>query len=933
MNYKKIGVVVLFFLATIPIPGKFHPRIKWRELKKSKFIVIFPSGYEKSAFYTQKKAEDLYGKLKKFWGWKIRGKIRIILSDNMDSASLNSKFFPYNQIEISIVPPEPDSFLGNWNNWIEDALHFELNSLFVFNSGSNFIYGLRKYLGFNTLFFPAGYIPGWIFKGLCAIDALSGGINPMFDENYIDKGVEFFIRKNGRFPRFDALKGIFPKWPGDLSDYFFGIYFIKYLKSIFGNKLLIDFIKNFTNHPLPLILQNGVKPLLLSAKKRFYITFQRKLGDVVRSMERNVSGKTVKAANNVTYLTNTGYVKKYPIMISGGEFVYLEDKYSGPRSLILMNTLSGRKKVIVKKADINAISYDKKERKIYFSAFDKFRSYYNYSDIYTIDLFSKKLRRLTKGKRVSSPVSSGEFLYYIQRQKSGSFIVKFNKNNRMISRISGFYNFLSGLSLSPDGETLAAGAKNNYSRWGILLLNLNDGSSNLIQVKGLKSFSPRWRNNKELLFLSEDENGISIIEYSRSNDTLIKLKGNDISKIRYFDVFQGEKIIASCLNGGGFDIGIVNIKDLKKEKICLDFKQSGREGQEDNLNEKRTTRYNPFRDFLPQYFTLTFRMGGNEIQPGFVASGFDSIMKHYFKFKIMRGFLSKSWNSYFEYLFDETQGTFGFRYTNYTDLNRDKISGRFFKRREKFRFFLFYPIFRSNRGDFSFYSDLHFENESDFLSGENIVSKDHFNGFRVGLSFDSSGEYYDSISSSDGMKFTVSYSREFKRFGSELNINTASLEFREFTPILRPNTLALRFVIANSWGEGQKVFYLGGAHRKDGVEYAGENQFDLMRGFPSGYFSGIGGYLVNLEYRILLKRIERSFLIIKSLEKVYFSFFVDTGRVWNKFQPGVTAVAVGGEMNLIAYIGRYRYVFKLGSGLGINPEHTPVFYISIGNSF
>jgi hypothetical protein len=177
MNRKLKGVVLIFFLILSPLYSKFHPQIKWQEICNGNFIVIFPDKYEKSALFVSKKAEDTYNRLKTFWGWKIRGKIRIVLSDVFDTYKINSTFFPYNQIEISMFPPEPESVIGNWNNWLEDAIQFELNSLFILNSGSGVIYGLRKYLGFNTMFFPAGYIPGWIFNGLQARNALSSGLN------------------------------------------------------------------------------------------------------------------------------------------------------------------------------------------------------------------------------------------------------------------------------------------------------------------------------------------------------------------------------------------------------------------------------------------------------------------------------------------------------------------------------------------------------------------------------------------------------------------------------------------------------------------------------------------------------------------------------------------------------------------------------------
>ncbi len=602
-------------------------------------------------------------------------------------------------------------------------------------------------------------------------------------------------------------------------------------------------------------------------------------------------------------------------------------------SLILLDPQTGKERILLTNVDVTGISYSKSEKKIYFSAIDHFRSFYRYSDIYSLDSDMLSVKRLTKGKRLFSPVSDGNILYCIQRRGTKSLVVKLNINNGNIEDISGYFDFLSGLSISPNGERIAVAAKTDKLGWKIFVIDPENNRSFLIRNNSIKDFSPKWLNNDKLIFISHGNSVSMIAEYKISEDRLIGYSGRIVDMIRYFDAASTREIVASVISADGFELEKIDLKNLK-ERVCSAHSEKIEKTALELKNSiKKISAYNPFRDFLPQYFTLAFRMGGNEIQSGLVFSGFDSIRKHYFKVKILRGFLSKSWNTYLNYLYDENYGTFSFKYTNYTDMNRDEFRKKYFKNREKLRFSFLYPIIKTNRGKLSFYSDLHFENESESPSEYIKTVKDHYYGFRTGVSFDSTSRYYDSISPSDGMKLAFSYSRELKFLGSEHNINTASLEFRQFIPIFRPNLLALRFVIADSWGEGQKRFYMGGVHSNNEVEYAGENHFDLMRGFPAGYFAGNGGYLVNAEYRIHLKKIGSSFLIIKSIERIYFSFFADTGKIWDKFNSGKMSISLGGEFNLIAYIGRKRFIASAGVGFGINSKDNPLFYLRIGNSF
>ncbi|MCK5004145.1 MAG: hypothetical protein KAS21_03610 [Candidatus Aminicenantes bacterium] len=126
---------------------------------------------------------------------------------------------------------------------------------------------------------------------------------------------------------------------------------------------------------------------------------------------------------------------------------------------------------------------------------------------------------------------------------------------------------------------------------------------------------------------------------------------------------------------------------------------------------------------------------------------------------------------------------------------------------------------------------------------------------------------------------------------------------------------------------------MGGISAGDEQSYSGEKLFGLVRGYPSGYFSGTTGFSLNFEYRFLLKKIERSFLIFKSIESLYASLFFDSGQVWRERMEFDPVISAGGELNLVLYLGSLRYVVTGGVGYGINPEKSPVFYFRLGSSF
>jgi outer membrane protein assembly factor BamA len=354
-----------------------------------------------------------------------------------------------------------------------------------------------------------------------------------------------------------------------------------------------------------------------------------------------------------------------------------------------------------------------------------------------------------------------------------------------------------------------------------------------------------------------------------------------------------------------------------------------------------TLPYNPkpyhfLRDLTPKYITPNYRYGGNELQAGIFLSGQDLSYEHSFSMSAFYGFRSETFNFDFVYIFDGWYPTLTLEYFDLSDYNRSSDGGNFVHNEKKSDLAALWPLRVRNRSRFYLYSSIHTETITDKfpgLSGENGLNRLRLNGIKLGLFYHSAKRYYDSISLSDGVQVSLSYSREMKALGSDYNIHTAALEYKHYLPLFRPNVLAFRAAAADSWGEASRVFYMGGVESYLGFQTAGTDLFQLMRGYPSGFFAGTGGYLVNLEYRLSLWKIEKAFLINSSLERFWLTVFTDLGNVWNDRKTINPSYSVGLELNMAVSVGDLKLDFSGGGGIGLNPYHTPVFYLRIGSSF
>jgi len=389
----------------------------------------------------------------------------------------------------------------------------------------------------------------------------------------------------------------------------------------------------------------------------------------------------------------------------------------------------------------------------------------------------------------------------------------------------------------------------------------------------------------------------------------------------------------SFFDNNGFNLGRVNLSALETEKISSKCREPVCLSPTNGTPPVKAGKYNFLHDLSPKYFTLSYRSGGNDIQPGIYLSGTDILSQHSFRLKGYYGIKTQTFNWDFNYIYDGLFPTLMFKYSDFTDLHQTADQVEYTLRRKEMEFIGMYPLIYRSRYQAWLYSNLYFEKVTDNLDNVSENYSINLNGIKLGILYNSAKQYYDSISLSDGIQLALSYSRDLKFLGSDYEINTAALEYQHYLSIFRPNVLALRFSVSDSWGKAKRVFYMGGSKPYTGHGMAGDNMFELMRGYPSGYFSGTGGYLINLEYRIGLFKIEKSFFISRSMERFYLNFFADIGNLWENKKEINPSFSYGVELNLAVLMGEFRYVLTSGIAVGQSPYNKPRVYFRIGNSF
>lgn len=921
MKFKPL-IVLTVILCSFPLFSKYHPEIRWKEISEKKFIVIFPQGYETEAASILETAREVYGELQKLWKIPIEDPIRILITDVNDYANGSATFFPFNQITIHLFPPPPDTALGNAFDWIRLVVSHEMSHIFYLNAGSRFIRSLRDIIGSNPLLYPLNFTPFWMVEGIA-----------VFGESYMNPNGRMktpdycLILKNmartRSVPKWRDIYGEPTYWPGPEAKYLFGCKFIEFLIEEYGIETVPGLVHHFSRYLIT-----------LAASHRIRQYFKKSLPKLWSRFIEQIPTPETNFKETVTPLTRCGMSKKYPVALGTDRGVYVSEDYQDFPGVWEIDFKTAGKSKLFEKNNINNLSYSPEDQTIYFSAIDYFKSSYRYSDLYEYKLTGKHVNRLSVGKRLFSPVKvpGKETIICVKRKKNRSYLCLFDKKTKNETIISRGYRGLDFLSLSPDGQTIAASVKRKNHNWDIGLFHFNGKPKKIISLSPQKKYAPRWRTDREIGFICEYNHSYRLVLYNLDSDRARVLAKKNLPAIRHFTFIPGsETVLINHFDSNGYNLGMVDLSTLRFQTFPPQDPFSYPVGtpQPEPVKAKK---YRFWRDLLPKFLNVNFRYAGNEIQPGFVLFGNDAVHRHSFSFQGFYGINTESINFSFNYTYEGFYPTLILNLSNLTDLNLKENDEKYTYTTKSAELVMLYPILFTEKYQSYLYANLHSEKIIERYNPAESIFRLNLNGMKLGLLFNSAKHYYDSISHADGLSLSLSYSRDFEFLGSDFDLNTLALEYKQYLSISRPNVLALRLGISNSWGSGKRLFYMGGANSKTDHHIAGGNLFNLMRGYPSGYFSGTGGFILNLEFRIDLVKMERSIFISKRVERFYISLFSDIGNMWEQEITLDPAISLGAEFNMVLYLGK-RVTVSGGVAIGRSPFHDPVFYVRVGEAF
>ncbi len=905
-------LALCFFCATHTAwAGFFDPKLQWQTLSTEHFNIHFYKGEEEAAYRMTLIAEKIYGELSPRFQWKPWGRTEIVLTNSTDISNGLTTTLPYNYIVLLIAPPQGDSALNYYDNWLEDLFRHEFAHTLHLDMYGGSAIPLRWVLQRTVT--PNALTPGWVREGIATQqESLTGRgrVNNSFSEMMLRTDI-----LENRFLALDQMAGIQYEWPGFNAAYIYGGKFWDYLTDTYGADKVYEFSRRYAASVWLFSLNNKARKTFNN--KNFFKLHREWKEKLTQKYQNLKSQLEAEGLTPLQTVKSTDGLLQHPTLSRDGIWLlYTQEDNLHDSEIRMRKTDGSEDRMISREKSGNQFSFHPDGKKVVYSDTARYKKFYQYYDLYELDLNSGTSERLTQGERAFHPDYSpdGKKIVFVKNELLSTRLYLWDVEKKTSSPLTPAEPALqfSNPRFSPDGKTIAVSLWKKGRR-DIYLYNLQGQVLNQVTHDEAIDLNPSFSPEGHFLYFTSDVTGITnLYRYHLASGSLERLS-NVLTGI--FEPQVGKDFLyVKHYTGKGYDLRRFPIPESQNTNIALSAllaSQAGEaaEGALKNQSEKNSAvftdldptwaapekleakKYNPFlKLFIPRFIAPSVFFTDNAfLLSGNIGSA-DPLLRHIWRgaatYRTDANFLGGSflytYNRYWPSLF------VGFNdfVVNYGDLFR--IGQNFFEERSigTVGVSLAAPVYGSHRLS-AYYFFEHRSSHSDIPpDAVDIPSLGNFSGFGVRYEFSRAKKHPADISLEGGPRLLVDFQATDSALGTSPNNEQIifSGDLREYIELPMPaHVLAFRLAGGIAFGDKllQGTFRLGSATGESLISGPTPRLYTL-RGLPEISFAGERALLMSGEYRLPLVDPQRGAGTMPlHLQRLHMAFFADYGSVFD----------------------------------------------------
>lgn len=947
--------------------ASYDPSVKYRTIFTEHFAVNYPEDLEEVAQKTANICEEVHSILSPKFQWNPWGRTQVLLSDASDIANGMASVLPYNWMYIRVAAPEIDSSLSTFDEWLRLLIMHEYVHILHLDKVKGF-WQFSKYIIGKTAS-PNGVIPGWFKEGIAIYEETIQTRSGRNRASYVDMIIRTAVLQN-KFPTIDVAAGVQWEWPGGNTRYIYGGEFLQYLADTYGEDKLYKFIDFVSGSPF---LFNINRPARWAFSDPQFETYKvhnryakRKKPGAPRSKSYYTLWKEWEAKLVEKYTAEAEQIKSEgvtpfeqvlksrqtvtsaTISPDGQKIVYSTASPYGPPKLMMADIDGKNEERIKKNVYATQISFSPDGSFIIYSKAGRYKRYKYIYDIYKYTFDTKKVQRITSGKRARDPSLSpdGKEAVVVTQDNGSTRLQILNLESKKLTPLPismpRFAQFAKP-RFSPDGETIAVAVNLPRKMWDLYIFDRNGKKIKQITNDFAVDLDPHWSPDGKSIFFSSDRSGIyNIYKYDVESGKTYKVTNVLTGVAEPVLTPDGSTLYVYYYNGEGFDTRKTHIagetfkpaEDMKTDWLKKTYGQTEYEFFGESLDESfgegvstayqselpystmpgqtsstsggiqlyKSTKYSSFGRslLLPRFILPSGAILDNAIVLGAMTGAADPLKWNnwiagvdYRSDANYLGYYFRYWYNRFLPILDIGVINYAADFGNVTFNYADGTSRttRLFEKRLRGYAGISVPYNNHAFRVSYFYED---RQNKTWLSGPEkaLFNFGAFAGFNVNYGFNDSKMYEASISREGGRRVSLGFTVTNSIFGAAQKNEQYIFagDWREYISLGRRNVIVLRAAGGMTWGDElrQGTFALGGSLGEGPLAGRGSLFYLPLRGLPVSAFSRTRATLLSAEYRLPLISVQRGLGTLPiHLNDIHVGLFADYGNAWNANQsPG-----------------------------------------------
>ena len=933
------------------------PGGRWRTIDTEHFRVSFLAPLEPQARRAAAQAEIAWTRLARHLH-PPRGRIDLVVADNVDYSNGFTTVFPTNRITIYILPPLDVPSLQFYDSWYEELETHELTHAFHLDRTRGWWNVAQHVFGRAPLLFPNAYEPAWITEGLAVYEesALTGAGRV--------KGTtsEMVVRstaQRGEFPDFDRWSLATTRYPyGDIP-YDYGAEYLNWLAVLHGDSTIRALVERTSVRPVP-FFYNG------AAEEAFGITFANGWSLWRDSIRAQVSGfaDPARPVPGWKDLTHDGHTAIRPRWSDDGSLVYLGNLGKSFTAAYAIDSGGARREIGRRNSGDTNVPVD--DGSILFAQLEYGDPYHVRSDLWR--QIGGRVTRLTDGARLAQPdVRDDGRIVAVRYEPGTTSLVMVSRDGRTIVPVTGVAADTEWAEprWSPDGHRIAA---TRWTRGGYADVVVLDTAGRVLRAfTHDRAFdaSPAWTPDGKAVLFSSNRTGFTELYVALVADSAPpRLISRSSTAITYPSVApDGRTFAAVRYDADGEHVGVAPLDTAGAAPAPLDTIFVAPPFPATPADSSPARAYSPFPALWPHYWLPV--LGTNTMSDltfGAYTSGNDVIGRHaYFAQALVDPWQHQNtFNAGYAYA-GLGQPVLTLAASQYWDQfgvydSTATVIGSLFRRTRTLdvgavvrRLRAYSTAFVSLAGGLE---ERHYTTAPDTLLADlpsYYQSDERFWTLAATAGYANAAQPIQGVSPEDGVSALVAGTFKWHEGTSEIWSEALQGSLAAYLALAHGSfahpVLRARGALGTATGQNPSVFDLGGvsgggAMLLPGV-VLGSPRFFPVRGFPPGVESGTKAAAGTVELVLPLAALHHGFGFFPLfLDRSSLTLFSDAGSAWGQYTAGDAqtnlVASVGGELTIFvgvpydaAYSLRLGVAAPVHNGSGIAvPAAT--FYVTLG---